>query len=320
MKKELNQHKIKEFLRSYGTFFALLAIILVFSALRPSTFATLGNFVNITKQMSILAVCALGATLIMCVEEFDLSIGTIASFGGILAAKLAVAGCSFVVCLLAATAACALLGYMNGFIVTKFGVMSFIITLASSTMIYGFSYWLSDGATIFSGIPKSFSTLGTGKALGIPYLTMVMVLFAVVFYFMLKRTVFGRSLYAIGGNTSASAVSGINVKRCKAMAFMLGGAMAGVAGVLMASRLGSAHPTGADSLCLNAFAAIFIGKTLFKEGVPNVIGTIVGVAVFSVLSNGLTILTVPSYIQNIITGLVIMLAVVVQKVTSTQRI
>ena len=167
MKKEFNQHKIKEFLRSYGTFFALLAIILVFSALRPSTFATLGNFVNITKQMSILAVCALGATLIMCVEEFDLSIGTIASFGGILAAKLAVAGCSFIVCLLAATAACALLGYMNGFIVTKFGVMSFIITLASSTMIYGFSYWLSDGATIFSGIPKSFSALGTGKALGI---------------------------------------------------------------------------------------------------------------------------------------------------------
>lgn len=315
-----NHYRTKDFLRSYGTFFALLLIILIFAVLRPTTFFTIGNFVNISRQMSLLAICALGATLIMCVDEFDLSIGTIASFGGICAATLAVKGLPFVVCLIVATLACALLGFMNGFIVTKFNVMSFIITLASSTMIYGFSYWLSNGTTVFNGIPDEFSVLGTGKVLGIPYLTIVMILLAIVFYYMLKGTAFGRSLYAIGGNAAASAVSGINVSRCKTFAFMIGGAMAGIAGVLMASRLGSAHPTGADSLCLNAFAAVFIGKTLFKEGVPNIIGTIVGVAVFSVLSNGLTILAVPSYIQNIITGVVIMLAVVIQKITSTQKV
>ena len=315
-----NHYRTKDFLRSYGTFFALLLIILIFAVLRPTTFFTIGNFVNISRQMSLLAICALGATLIMCVDEFDLSIGTIASFGGICAATLAVKGLPFVVCLIVATLACALLGFMNGFIVTKFNVMSFIITLASSTMIYGFSYWLSNGTTVFNGIPDEFSVLGTGKVLGIPYLTIVMILLAIVFYYMLKGTAFGRSLYAIGGNAAASAVSGINVSRCKTFAFMIGGAMAGIAGVLMASRLGSAHPTGADSLCLNAFAAVFIGKTLFKEGVPNIIGTIVGVAVFSVLSNGLTILAVPSYIQNIITGVVIMLAVVIQKITSPQKV
>lgn len=315
-----NHYRTKDFLRSYGTFFALLLIILIFAVLRPTTFFTIGNFVNISRQMSLLAICALGATLIMCVDEFDLSIGTIASFGGICATTLAVKGLPFVVCLIVATLACALLGFMNGFIVTKFNVMSFIITLASSTMIYGFSYWLSNGTTVFNGIPDEFSVLGTGKVLGIPYLTIVMILLAIVFYYMLKGTAFGRSLYAIGGNAAASAVSGINVSRCKTFAFMIGGAMAGIAGVLMASRLGSAHPTGADSLCLNAFAAVFIGKTLFKEGVPNIIGTIVGVAVFSVLSNGLTILAVPSYIQNIITGVVIMLAVVIQKITSTQKV
>lgn len=315
-----NHYRTKDFLRSYGTFFALLLIILIFAVLRPTTFFTIGNFVNISRQMSLLAICALGATLIMCVDEFDLSIGTIASFGGICATTLAVKGLPFVVCLIVATLACALLGFMNGFIVTKFNVMSFIITLASSTMIYGFSYWLSNGTTVFNGIPDEFSVLGTGKVLGIPYLTIVMILLAIVFYYMLKGTAFGRSLYAIGGNAAASAVSGINVSRCKTFAFMIGGAMAGIAGVLMASRLGSAHPTGADSLCLNAFAAVFIGKTLFKESVPNIIGTIVGVAVFSVLSNGLTILAVPSYIQNIITGVVIMLAVVIQKITSTQKV
>ena len=121
-----------------------------------------------------------------------------------------------------------------------------------------------------------------------------MVVLAVVFWVLLKKTAFGRKLYAIGGNAAAAGVSGINVNRCKTLAFMIAGAMAGLSGTLMASRLGSAHPTGADSLCLNAFAAIFIGKTLFKEGVPNIVGTIVGVAVFSVLSNGLTILAVPS--------------------------
>lgn len=315
-----NQSKLKDFLRSYGTFFALLLIILIFTVLRPDTFATFNNFINITRQMSLLAVCSLGATLIMCVDEFDLSIGTIASFGGVLAARLAIAGLPFILCLLISMAACALLGFMNGFIVTKFNVMSFIITLASSTMIYGFSYWISGGTTVFKGIPADFSAVGTGKLFNIPYLTIIMIVLAVIFYILLKKTAFGRKLYAIGGNASAAEVSGINVKQSKTLAFMIAGAMAGIAGILMASRLGSAHPTGADSLCLNAFAAIFIGKTLFKEGVPNIIGTIVGVAVFSVLSNGLTILAVPSYIQNIITGIVIMAAVVIQKITSTQKV
>ena len=315
-----NQGKLKDFLRSYGTILALAVIILVFTVLRPSTFATLANFISNSRQMSLLAICSLGTTLIMCVDEFDLSIGTIASFGGVVAAKLAIEGMPFAGCLVVAMLASAVLGFMNGFIVTTFNVMSFIITLAASTMIYGFTYWISGGTTVFKGIPAEFSALGTGKIFDIPYLTIIMVVLAVVFWVLLKKTAFGRKLYAIGGNAAAAGVSGINVNRCKTLAFMIAGAMAGLSGTLMASRLGSAHPTGADSLCLNAFAAIFIGKTLFKEGVPNIVGTIVGVAVFSVLSNGLTILAVPSYIQNIVTGIVIMAAVVIQKITSTQKV
>ena len=315
-----NQSKLKDFARSYGTILALIVIILIFTVLRPSTFATFANFINISRQMSLLAICALGATLIMCVDEFDLSIGTIASFGGVVAAKLATGGMPFIGCLVIAVVLSALLGFMNGFIVTTFNVMSFIITLAASTMIYGFTYWISGGTTVFKGIPADFTVVGTGKLFDIPYLTIIMIILAVVFYLLLKKTAFGRKLYAIGGNATAAGVSGINVNWSKTIAFMIAGAMAGLSGILMASRLGSAHPTGADSLCLNAFAAIFIGKTLFKEGVPNIVGTIVGVAVFSVLSNGLTILAVPSYIQNIITGLVIMAAVVIQKITSTQKV
>lgn len=306
----------KEIIRTYGTFFALLIIIIVFGILKPATFLSMGNFWNITRQMAILAVVALGATLIMCVEEFDLSIGTIASFGGVCCTVLVITGVPFPLATLIAVAISAVFGFINGFIVTKFNVMSFIITLAMSRVIYGMTYWLSGGAILFNGIPEGFTDIGTGKIGPVYYLTILMVFVALVFYYVTTKTAFGRKLYAIGGNEQASKVAGIKVDIHKTLAFIIAAAMAGLAGVLLASRVGSASPTGGDAYCLNAFATIFIGKTLFKEGVPNVIGTMVGVAIFTVLANGLTILQVPTFVQNILTGIIIVLAVVTQKLGS----
>jgi ribose transport system permease protein len=308
--------KAKEIMRSYGTFFALLAVILVFSILTPRAFLSATNFWNITRQMAILAIISLGTTLIMSVDEFDLSVGTIASFSGVLSAILAISGVPFFWSLVVAFICSGVLGFLNGFIVTKFKVMSFIITLAMSRVIYGFTYWLSGGAIIFNGIPDSFKVLGTEKVGPVPYLTILMIVAIVIFQYITKNTAFGRKLYAIGGNAQASQVAGIKVKKYKTIAFTLAGAMSGLAGVLLASRVGSASPTGGDAYCLNAYATIFIGKTLFKEGIPNVPGTIVGVALFTILANGLTIMQVPTFIQNILTGLVIVVAVVGQKVGS----
>ena len=307
-------------MQSYGTIFSLLLIIIIFGALKPAVFFSSANFWNIGRQMAILAVISLGTTLIMNVEEFDLSIGTIASFSGVLAAVLAISGVPFMVVLVLGVLISALIGFINGFIVTKFKVMSFIITLAMSRVIYGFTYWLSGGAIIFNDIPESFKVIGTEKLGKIPYLTILMVLLTGIFYYLTKHTALGRKLYAIGGNEQASKIAGVKVDLYKTLAFTIAGAMAGFAGVLLASRVGSAAPTAGDSYTLNAYATIFIGKTLFKEGVPNIVGTIVGVAIFTVLANGLTIMQIPTFIQNILTGAVIVFAVVGQKLGSKENV
>ena len=316
MKKADNKINFKSILKTYGTIIALVAIIIAFGILNPRAFLSSTNFWNITRQMAILCIISLGATLIMSVDEFDLSLGNIASFGGVLAAILAIRGIPFFWCLLITVVVSAIVGFANGFIVTKYNVMSFIITLAMGRVIYGLTYWMSDGAIVFNGIPDTFKTLGTGKLGPIPFLTILMVISVMIFYYLMTRTALGRKLYAIGGNEAASQVAGIKVKKYKTIAFTVAGAMSGLAGVLLASRIGSASPTGGDAYCLNAFATIFVGKTLFKEGIPNVLGTVVGVALFTVLANGLTIMQVPTFVQNIVTGIIIVFAVILQKLGS----
>ncbi len=320
MKHSKTRYLLKNIIQSYGTIFALIFIICIFGVLNPEAFFSSINFWNITRQMAILAVISLGTTLIMCVEEFDLSVGTIASLSGVTAAVLAINGVPFTYVLLLGILTGGAIGLFNGFIVTRFKVMSFIITLAMSRVVYGFTYWLSGGAIIFNDIPDSFKVLGTAKFGPVPYLTIMMIIIALVFYYITRHTAFGRKLYAIGGNETASKVAGVKVDLNKTMAFMLAGAMSGLAGVLLASRVGSAAPTAGDAYTLNAYATIFIGKTIFKEGVPNIIGTMVGVAIFTVLANGLTIMQVPTFIQNILTGLIIVLAVVGQKMGSRKHV
>lgn len=317
--KDIRNKKVKDIMYTYGTIIALILIIMLFGILNPRAFLSSTNFWNITRQMAILAVIALGATLIMCVSEFDLSVGNIASFSGVLSALLAINGIPFAISLLIATLISGILGLINGYIVTKFKVMSFIITLAMGRMIYGLTYWLSGGAIIFNDIPQSFKFIGTAKIGKIPYLTILMIIISLIFVYITKYTAFGRKLYAIGGNERASKVAGVKVEFNKTMAFAISGLMAGFAGVLLASRVGSASPTAGDAYNLNAYATIFIGITLFKEGVPNILGTLVGVAIFTVLANGLTILQVPTFIQNILTGLIIIIAVVGQKVGNSNN-
>ena len=308
-----NKTTASDILQTYGTIIAGLLVIMIFSILRPDAFFTVRNLINISRQISLQVIIAIGATLIMCVGEFDLSIGALASLGGVIGALLAVAGFPVWLCFLVPVVACLILGWVNGWIVTKFNVLSFITTLGMSTILAGFTYWLTDGSTVFQNIPKSFTFIGSKSLTQIPYLTMIMLLFSVIFWFIMRNTAFGRKLYAIGGNETASRVSGINVNRNKRIAFALCGGLSAVTGVLMASRLGSAHPTGGDSFFLSSYAAVYLGSTVFRESVPNVWGTFIGAAILGILANGLTILQVPTYIQDILTGAIIILAVIAQK-------
>ena len=300
--------------KSYGTILAGIVVTVVFSILRPDAFATLANLINITRQISLLVVIAIGATLVMSIEEFDLSVGAMASLGGVLAAKMAVAGAPILLCFLVPPIVAFGIGFVNGWIVTKFRVLSFIVTLAMSTIIGGFTFWFTGGATVFQNIPRSFRYVGSTTVFGIPLLTIIMFALVVLFWFIMKHTSFGRKLYAIGGNEVAAEVSGINVRKYKILTFSLCASLAAFTGILMSSRLGSAHPTGGDGLFLQSYAAVFLGRTVFKEGVPNIWGTFVGAAILGILANGLTIMQVPTFLRDLLTGFIIILAVIVQKV------
>lgn len=284
-----------------------------FSVLSPVSFATWDNAINISRQISFLVIIALGATLVMAIGEFDLSVGAMASFGGVLAAKLVVQGLPFWAAFLIPLGIAFVIGFINGWIVTRFRVLSFITSMAMGTILGGFTFWFTGGATIFEKIPQSFRYLGQSEWAGVPVLSLLMVLLTVIVWFIMENTAFGRRLYALGGNETASRIAGINVCTNKNLAFALCSTLAALAGILMASRLGSAHPTGGDGLFLPAYAAAFLGMTTFKEGVPNILGTFVGAAIIGILANGLTILEVPTFMQDVITGVIVISAVILQK-------
>lgn len=309
----MNRSAPKKILQTYGTVLALAVIVLAFSLIRPDKFCTLTNFINITRQISLLVMISLGTTLVMSVNEFDLSVGSMASLGGVMAALLAVKGLPMAVCFLLPAAVSFCIGLLNGWIVARFRVLSFITTLGMSTVLSGVIYRLSGGATVFEGIPKSFSFLGTTKLGRVPLLSILMVVFVVLFWFLLEHTTLGRKFYAIGGNEETAKIAGIRVRKYKTIAFALCAVMACVTGMLIASRVGSANTTAGDGYFLQSYAAVFIGCTVSRKGIPNAAGTLVGAAILGILANGLTILQMPSYMQNIITGGIIILAVIAQR-------
>ena len=309
----MSRSSLKKIVQSCGTVLALAVIVAAFSIILPDKFCTLTNFINITRQISLLVMISLGTTLVMSVNEFDLSVGSMASLGGVIAALLAVKGLPMTVCFLLPAVISFFIGLLNGWVVARFRVLSFITTLGMSTVLSGIIYRLSGGATIFEGIPKNFSFLGTVKLGRIPLLSILMVAFVVLFWFLLQHTPLGRKFYAIGGNEETAKIAGIRVKKYKTIAFALCAVMACVTGMLIASRVGSANTTAGDGYFLQSYAAVFIGCTVSRKGIPNAVGTLVGAAILGILANGLTILQMPSYMQSIITGGIIILAVIAQK-------
>ena len=304
---------VKHIVQTYGTILAMLAIIIIFSILRPDSFCTVRNFINITRQISLLVIISIGATMVMSVNEFDLSVGSMASLGGVMAALLAVNGQPLALCFILPILICFVIGWINGWIVARFRVLSFITTLGMSTVLSGVIYKLTGGATVFQNIPQGFAWLGTKKFGEIPLLSVLMILFVAAFWFLMRHMSVGRKMYAIGGNEEAAKISGINVAKYKNMAFAFCAVLACITGMLVASRVGSANTTAGDGYFLQSYAAVFIGCTVSRQGVPNVAGTLIGAAILGILANGLTIMQSPTYMQDIITGSIIILAVIAQK-------
>lgn len=305
-------------LAAYGTLLGLLALIAFFAIMKPQVFLTPVNFTNILEQVAILAMVATVQTVVMVVGDFDLSVGSLASLVGVVTAQLLVGGMHPALAiglgLLIGTAA----GAINGFLVAYLGLSAFIATLATMTSFTGLALLLSNGTTVF-GLPEAFVWLGQGRVGPIPVPIIVAVLLILVIWFLLSRTVLGRSWYAVGGNAEAARLSGVNTRLVRFSAFLVSGFGAALAGIVLTARLASGHPSAADPLMLSSIAAVFLGITLSRAGQPTVGGTIVGLGIVGVLNNGLNILQVNSYVQQVLTGVIIVLAVSLSRLSRKRR-
>ncbi len=304
------------FLRRYGTLIGIAIVFVYFWIHLPDTFVTSRNLLNITQQMSMLAVVAFTMTVVMAMGDFDLSVGAMASLAGVVAAIVFVAGGPPWLGIAAALAAGFVGGAINGFLVSYVGILPFIATLGAMTVLSGLAFRLSGGKTIFgSAIPSTFAGFARGGTalwptdFAVPNLTLVAFGALIVIYVLLEHTIHGRRLYAIGGNAEAARLAGVRIKPLRMAAFALSGLGAAVAGLMYASRVASANPTQGAGLMLDSIAAVFLGMTMSEEGQPRVVFTLAGVLILGVIGNGLTQMNVDSYVREMITGAIIIAAV-----------
>jgi ribose transport system permease protein len=312
-------------LRSFGTLLGFLLIVAFFWSQRPATFMSVRNLLNITQQVSILGVVAFTMTVVMVLGDFDLSVGTMASLAGIVIGTLLQNEQPLGVALLAAFVVGALGGLLNGVLVAYVGITPFVTTLGTLTVFGGLAFYISGGKTIFGRIFPDVLTdfanggiplLTTGEqVVRLPHLTIIALIVLLVVGFVLEQTVFGRRLYAIGGNMEASRLAGVRVRRLRLLAFVITGLGAALAGTMLTGQLATANPTLGDNLMLNAIAAVFLGMTMSEEGEPHVFGTLVGVLLIGVLANGFTQIGVDTYIQRILTGAIIIASVMLSSLS-----
>lgn len=299
-----------DFFLRYSTLCVLIIMFLGFSVF-IDRFLTPFNLANIFQQISILTIVGSGLTFGFAAKEIDLSVGSTVGLAGILVPVCLVAGWPLPLALGAALLAGLAVGLINGFLVTKIGIPSLIATLAMGSILSGVNFLMTGGRAIYGGMPNSFLMLGQGQFLGIPNLAYFM--FAAVFiaWFIMGRTVFGRYIYAVGGNQKAAELSGVRIVFYRMAALTLVSVFAVVAGTLLASRLGSGQPNVGERYLLDGLATVFIGMTMFRPGTATVLGTLCGALFIGVINNGLNLIGMDTYIQNIVKGIIILIAVAI---------
>ncbi len=292
---------------------ALLFLIVVVSFLNPNFF-TVDNLLNILRQTSVNAIIAVGMTLVILTAGIDLSVGSVLALCGAFAASLIAMEVPVLVAVPTALLAGAVLGGISGIIIAKGKVQAFIATLVTMTLLRGVTMVYTDGRPISTGFTDTadaFAWFGTGYALGIPVPVWLMVVVFAAAWYLLNHTRFGRYVYALGGNESATRLSGINVDRVKIGVYAICGLLSALAGIIVTSRLSSAQPTAGMGYELDAIAAVVLGGTSLMGGKGRIMGTLIGALIIGFLNNALNLLDVSSYYQMIAKAVVILLAVLV---------
>ena len=297
-------------IRQYGLLIVFGIICLIISLITPQ-FLTLSNLTIIVTQVSINALLAFGVTFVIITGGIDLSLGSIVAVTGVTSAMLAHPDSyPVLIPIVMGLLAGLLMGAFNGFIITKSKIAPFIVTLGTMTIGRGLALILSDGRPV-SNLSDSFNYLGSGTVFGIPFLILIFILVFALCSIILSKTILGRHIYAIGGNEQAARASGINIDRVKLSVYSISGLLAGLAGILLASRITTGQPNAGAGFELDAIAAVVIGGTSTAGGRGTMTGTLIGVLLIGVINNGLDLLNVTSYYQQVVMGIIIIGAVIV---------
>lgn len=310
------KEKSRNFLKSnknIGTIIALLVLIFFVSVLNPR-FIRPSNLMNLLRQLIVNGFIALGMTFVILTGGIDLSVGSMLALTSAIFAGLLASGINVFLAILIALALGLLLGFINGLFITKGKLAPFIVTLASMTIYRGITLVYTDGRPIPGQRDNFiFAFLGRGRVFGIPFQVILFLIVFAILSLILNRTAFGRKVYAVGGNEKASFISGINIGKVKTIVYMISALMSVLSGLVLTSRLNSAQPTAGTSYEMDAIAAVVLGGCSMSGGQGSLFGTLIGVLILGVLNNGLNLLGVSSFYQQIVKGIVIFIAVLIDR-------
>jgi ribose transport system permease protein len=298
----------------YGLLAAFLLTILVFSIARPSTFPTGRNAESILTSAAPPLILALGLTVVLVMQDFDLSIGAMIGLASGAAMDFMVTnGISWFPAVLLVLLIAILAGMVNGYMVAFLGGSSFIITLAMGTVLTGIEFAMTNQNTVYSGFSQSFQDIASKDLLGLSHQIWIAAIAAVIIWLLLDRSEIGRYMYAIGGNSEAARLSGVRVRVLRMTGFVIVAIAAAVVGLLLTAQSGSYAPNIGTAYLLPAFAAVFLGAAVFRPGEFNTAGTIVGVLFLGVIQTGLTMLDLATYMINLVQGGILVTAVLVSR-------
>jgi ribose/xylose/arabinose/galactoside ABC-type transport system permease subunit len=306
------EFRYRELVLQLGLYFALVVLVIIFSSATPYFF-TPRNLQNILLQVSVIGMTAVAQTFVIISGGIDLSVGSMIGLTGVATGFVALnphSGAILPFC--AAVAVGGLMGTVNGFLISYFKIPPFIVTLASFSAIRGLAL-IATGTQNLYGFNKDFKFVGAGNLGGIPIIVLIFLSLSVVAYLLQQHTKFARHVYAIGGDRKAAAFFGVSIRRVEVVLYAISGAVAGLSGAALTARVVSAEPNSGMGFELTAIAAVIIGGTSLSGGEGGVERTFVGVLILGVISNGLNLLAVPSYYQQVISAFIIVLAVIVDQ-------
>ena len=302
---------VKANISKYKSLIGLVLLCIVITIVTPN-FLSVSNITNVFTQVSVNAIIAIGMTFVILTGGIDLSVGsTLAISGAVGASIVKSTGNVFLAIIVAAVIGIAV-GLINGLLVSKGKLQAFIVTLATMTIFRGATLVFTDGTPI-SKLPEAFVKIGNGKLGFMPIPVIITIIIAIIAVYALSQTRFGRYLYALGGNEDASRLSGINTDKIKTLVYVVSGFASAIAGVIITSRIGSASPNAGTGFELDAIAAVVRGGTSLAGGEGTITGTLIGALIIGVLNNGLNLMNVSPFYQSIVIGLVILIAVLLDK-------